>query len=176
MENHNQHGKSHTDSNSVGKAQEESGEEADEPDQLWKEKSTVGHFTVSRAGAQRGRDAGILHPKNYTAEDQKTQDLNSAAILIRRFIACFGVKHQCWEACQKPQLFSCKSSQCVSSQQRGHSHRSERISLSSREKAFSNQTICCSESAPSAPQKAPAASQRISEGMDVSENHLSTYC
>lgn len=52
MENHDQHGESHAHSDSVGKAQEESGQEAHQPDQLRKEKSVVGRFTLPRAGAQ----------------------------------------------------------------------------------------------------------------------------
>jgi len=52
MENHDQHGKSHAHSDSVGKAEEEGGQEAHQPDQLQKEKSMAGHFTLSRTGAR----------------------------------------------------------------------------------------------------------------------------
>lgn len=74
MENHNQHGKSHADSDSVGKAQEESGQEAHQPDQLWKERSVAGHSTVPWAGAWLWMENGWnLDPKKHTAHDQKAK-------------------------------------------------------------------------------------------------------
>jgi len=110
-------------------------------------------------------------PKELHSSGSKDQDLISATILIIQFIACFHVKHHCWEACQKPQFFSHKSSQCVSSQLCEHPHHSfssKSISLSSPEKAPADQTICCSATAPS-PKKAPAVSQSVSEGMSISQ-------
>lgn len=53
--------------------------------------------------------ADIRDPKNGTAEDQK----NAAAILITLLSACFRVKRRCWEASQKPQLFSCKATSVI---------------------------------------------------------------
>lgn len=67
--------------------------------------------------------ADIWDPKNSPAEDQK----NAAAVLISLFIACFCVKHCCWEACQKPQVFSCKATSVIL-----HSCVTPRHSLSSR--------------------------------------------
>lgn len=60
MENHDQHGESHAHSDSVGKAQEESGQEAHQPDQLRKEKSVVGRFTLPQAGAQFRMENGSV--------------------------------------------------------------------------------------------------------------------
>jgi len=59
MENHNQHGKSHTHCDSVGQAQEEGSQEAHQPDQLQKEKGMAWSFCCA-LGWSTARDGKWL--------------------------------------------------------------------------------------------------------------------